>query len=67
MTLLLKKTDSLKRPAIETTEAFNNYYINIEENTSGNQPSSIGNLKSQCQDRASVKKSLKLTKTIPVL
>ena len=51
----------------ETTKVFNNYYINIVETTSGKQPSSTGNPNFQCQDRATVKKSLNFTKVIQVL
>ena len=49
----------------ETTKVFSNYYINIVETTSGKRPSSISNPNSQCQDRATVKKSLNPTKIMP--
>ena len=64
---LLKKTEFLKSTRKKKTEVFNNYYINIVEAPSGKQPSSIGYPNSQSQDRATVKKLLRLTKTIKVL
>ena len=36
----------------ETTEFFQNYYINFVETSSGKRPSSIGNPSFECQDRA---------------
>ena len=57
----------LKNDPEETTEVFNNCYINIVETSSAKRPSSIGNPNSQCQDRTSVKKSLNFTKITPVL
>ena len=46
----------LKNDSTETTEVFNNYYINIVETTSGKRPSSIASPNYQWQDRATVKK-----------
>ena len=57
----------LKNDPKEATEVFNNSYINIVETTSGKWPSSIGSHNSQYQDRATIKKSLNLTKIIPLL
>ena len=65
--ITLEENRVLKNDPKETTEVFNNYYINIVETISGKRPSSFGNPISHCQDRAIVKKSLDLTKIIPVL
>ena len=57
ISLLLKKTESLKATGKETTERFNNYYRNIVQTTSGKQFSSTCNPNSQGQYRAIVKKN----------
>ena len=66
--IALEENVVLKKELKETTEFFNNYYINIVEITSGKQPSSISNPNSQHEGRDTVKKkSMKLKKAIPVL
>ena len=66
--IALEENVVLKNELKETTEFFNNYYINIVEITSGKQPSSISNPNSQHEGRDTVKKkSMKLKKAIPVL
>ena len=55
VSITLEENRVLKSDPKETTEVFNNYYINIVETTSGKRHSSIGNTNSQCQDRAIVK------------
>ena len=54
--ITLEENGVLKNDPTETTEVFNNYYVNIVETTSGKRPSSIANPNSQCQDRGTVKK-----------
>ena len=53
--ITLEENGVLKNDPKETTEVFNNYFINIVETTSGRRPSSIGNSNFQCQDRKSLK------------
>ena len=66
--IALEENVVLKNDLKETTEFFNNYYINIVETISGKQPSSISNPNSQHEGRDTVKKkSMKLKKAIPVL
>ena len=57
----------LKGDPEETTEVFNNCYINMVETSAAKRPSTIGNPNSQCQDKTNVKKSLNFTKITPVL
>lgn len=65
--ITLEENEVLKNDPTETTEVFNKCSINIVETTSGKRPSSIGNRNFQCQGRATVKKSLNLTKPIQVV
>ena len=46
----LEENGDLKNDPKETTEVFNNYYVNIAETTSGKRSSSTGNSNSKCQD-----------------
>ena len=66
ISLLLKKNGVFKNDPKETIEVCNNYHINVVETTSGKRLPSIRNPNSQSQDRATVKRSLNLTKTIHV-
>ena len=53
-----EENEVLESDPKETTEVFNNYYINAVETTSGTQLSSIGSPNSQSQDSATVKKKI---------
>ena len=63
-TITIEENRHLNSDPKETTEVFNNYYVNIEKTISGKRPSSIGNSNSQCQDELPLKRSSNLAKII---